>query len=566
MIESLPMTRRGRAFAALALALAALALAATEARLRRKLGPPPADAKVWQDEVRYLNSEIDLPFFVKTGTGPDAVWTSNRPMAIPQTFPDRLGARDLRVFVVGESVAYRLGTEALVKPLSAAFPGRDVRVINAGMGGYDVYRAALIQRELLALSPQLFVVLVGNNQNFAPRRLIGVERVWYTGYRLNLFLRRSWIWTSLQDWVESRSPAPGPEVGLKRFELGLRDILRRARERSVPVVVCTLAANVRDCPPHGELPLNEREFFLAWSAQEEGRAAEALLQLQAFTKRLPGDPMGHYYLAKLLFAAGRWEDARREFIAALDGDYPDRCSPAKNAVIRRLAAEEGAALADLEGLFTAVAPHGLPGWESFVDNVHWSHRFDGAAARVIAAAAAKRPDPGAERAARAALSDDSAADEPFVARAAAEAVQAGRLRPPMLSERAVAEFVLALRRDRAGVTTLLERPAELRDMLAGNEWLRSLSDGPPEQWSGVLIHVGEAEARLGRRAAAVALLRRAAQAPGPDAPLARRLLSRQYALSGDRAGALRELALIPPDSRERVLADEYLSYYRAARP
>jgi hypothetical protein len=93
-----------------------------------------------------------------------------------------------------------------------------------------------------------------------------------------------------------------------------------------------------------------------------------------------------------------------------------------------------------------------------------------------------------------------------------------------------------------------------------------LADGSPEQWSGVLIHAGEALSRLGRSAEAAAVLRRAAGIAGPCAPLARRLLSRRYALDGDRGAALRELALIPPSSRERILADEYAAYYAPARP
>jgi tetratricopeptide (TPR) repeat protein len=544
-------------------ALIALALAAPELLLRRAFGPPPMVPKAWQDQVRYLNSEIDLPFLIKEGDPPSRVWKTNRPRALPQTFPDSLGPRELRVFIVGESVALRLGTQALLKPLSASLPGREVRLINAGMGGYDAYRAGSILRELLDRSPQLFVVMVGNNQNFAPPRLVGVERVWYPGYRLNLLLRRSWIGLSVEDWLKRRLPQPAPDDGLGHFESDLRDMLGRARERSVPVVVCTLAANVRDYPPHGELPLNEPDFFSAWSAQEEGDLLTARRLMETFVKRSPGDPMGHFYLAKLMQAAGHWEEARSEFRAALSKDYPDRCSPEKNAVIRRVAAEQGAAVADLEEFFTSIAPHGLPGWESFVDNVHWSHRLDDAVARAIAAAAANRPDTGAAAAARAVLSTYSAADEQLVARAAAEAFQAGSLRPPMLSERAVAEFQLALTRDPAGVRTLLENPERLRGMLLQNEWLKVLADGPSDRWSGVLIHAGEAYKRLGRRVEALAILRRAAQAPGPGAALAHRLLSRQYALLGDRPAALRELGLIASGNRERVLADEYRSYYGA---
>jgi hypothetical protein len=541
------MRRKAEAVRLLALALGAAALAALpEAVLRARRGPPPSE-ELWLEQARYEREETSKPFFTLKMENGEPTFVPNRARSVAVPFPRDKKPGEKRVFVVGESVAERLPVDML-----AARLGPGVRVINCGMGAYDSALAADVAEEVLQDGADLLIVLVGNNSRSGP------ERGGWAAYRANLALRRLWTWRLAQDWAARRFLRPsGARERAARFEKGLRRILRAARTAGVPAVAATLAVNQRGLPPPGELPLDRPRFLAADLALARGRARDAADLLSAELAERSDDAMTHYLRAKALDASGDAGSAAAEYGAAAELDDAVHCPPSRDARIRRVAAEEGASVADLEALFAARAAGGAPGWESFVDGVHWRHGLDAAVVEAL------EGDPVGAAARAKAVSARWSADEAreLELRAIADALQIGEeYDPPILVERVVAEFARAGEVDRAGLRALLDDPARVERTLDENEWTRFLHGKVGESWGVVLAHAGEAAARNGDAARAAELLTRG-EGLGRGASLARFVRGRAAWAAGRIAEAESVWNALPADSRERTEA----GFYRAAR-
>jgi tetratricopeptide (TPR) repeat protein len=146
--------------------------------------------------------------------------------------------------------------------------------------------------------------------------------------------------------------------------------------------------------------MGDPAFVRAWSSVEAGRPAEALERFRQLAKDRPDEPFALHEIGRLLEAAGRKDDARRSYEAALDADArDDRFSPAKAEIVRRAAKREGAALAEFSDLLTQAAG-GVVGEREMNDDVHWRPTHDREAALAfLDAELARRATPAAEAAA-----------------------------------------------------------------------------------------------------------------------------------------------------------------------
>jgi hypothetical protein len=271
-----------------------------------------------QDLERYLCEDVRLPFF-SAAPQPDGAASCRpvRPNAITVPFRDPKPAGVFRLFVVGESAASILyggpGGDAFEREGRALLhPGERLEHVNAGMGAYDSSRIVSVAREALEHSPDALVVLSGHNEG----RAILCGRAERLAARLREGLLR------LRALVDDET-ALRRARRLRRHEDSLRAMIRAARARRVPVVLCTLPLDAR-LPP---------------SPEELESAAE-----------------------------------------------PERASASTNALIARVAREEGACLADLHAAFAA-----SPCAAAFADGVHWFPRCNPLAAHVVLSALAACP-------------------------------------------------------------------------------------------------------------------------------------------------------------------------------
>ncbi|HBL17711.1 MAG: hypothetical protein A2X36_02940 [Elusimicrobia bacterium GWA2_69_24] len=302
-------------------------------------------------------------------------------------FPKAKGPITRRIFVVGGSVAQLFGEAALKRSLESALPGYEFEVIGCGRSAYDSARDLLTVEEVLDYDPDLIVVLSGVNEVDHPlirslwlRALRGLARGILAGRPL-----RAW-----RIFGPDLRGVPGAGEVVAEFEGNVSRMIRAARGRGVPIALCPLPWNVRGMPPKGELPLGRRAFFDAWIAFERGEHSAAA---EGFRRFLSAGPppweaaFGRFFLARCLDRLGLHPAAKAEYEAAALDQIPPM--PAVNRALRRLAADEGAVLADFERTFQEAGADGIPGYDLFEDDVHWVRGCDAMAAATLTRALAE---------------------------------------------------------------------------------------------------------------------------------------------------------------------------------
>jgi len=483
---------------ALALALAAAATLGCAGGCRGAAGDP----------FDYYQGQVYKPFFVRSPLASEILETRRPVGRESQSFPLRKAPGSLRVFIVGGSIAQTLDAldfrPRLTEALEKVLPGRTADVLNCGMSGYDAEREERVFDEVLGYSPDLVVLMSGANEwntPLLPRWLAWtcsgpVRRACAAGLGRYQGVRRR-IWS--------------PQERQADFERTVRRMARKAKTRGVSMVLCTVPMSLRDMPPMGRLPLEDGNFFSGWRRFEAGSWREAAEEFRTYVERCPGDAMGHYYLARALDLSGAVGQAREQYLGAQDDD---RSIPLMNEALRRVARDQGVALADLAALFESAAPDGLPGRALFEDDVHWDRRFDPlvdlAIAKAFTRAAGRPMDAGGARwLARNEAAQLRAARRAKVTREKSWEIFRIRMWEPLqtpgnlFSERIVA----LLETVRMTAPGLVAEPAAmkewLRARLTGNIWGEDGERRLDAWWPAMLGHVGELHRRQRRPALAV---------------------------------------------------------------
>jgi tetratricopeptide (TPR) repeat protein/lysophospholipase L1-like esterase len=294
---------------------------------------------------------VDNPFFGYRFFPPRMARLS-APLRLEKDKP----ADALRVVVLGESAALgdpqpEIGLPRFLElQLEARFPERRVEVINAAMTAINSHVIVEIARELAEFQPDAFVVYMGNNEvvgPYGPGTVFSASARWT---RLRVLLSRLRLaglvrgradaagWTGLAMFAGREVAAEDARLDdvYANFQANLQRVLDLAARRDIPVVLSTVAVNLRDGAPF---------------AGEAARAA---------------------------FVAGRLEEARD-----LD-TLRFRADRRLNALVRAAAARAGGALT----LVDAAAQFGPSGREHFVDHVHFTpagnHRLAVALADALA--------------------------------------------------------------------------------------------------------------------------------------------------------------------------------------
>ncbi len=318
------------------------------------------------DRDKYMCRDTALPFFAAPRPGEGFV-LPGRFLAMDFSFPAVKRQGETRVFVAGESAATLLGA-------GEGFAAEGVGIVNCGMGGYDSRRITGVFREIMDQAPDLAVLLSGNNEGWEDPCPGAAGRLRRAAYR------------ALVRWLPEGERGPG-RVSLAVHEYRVRRMARLAKKKKVPFVICSLPANLL-MPPFGEAPYGDGDFASGLLSLEKKDFRGAGESFRAFLAGSPRDAFGLYFTGLALHLAGDQAGARPYLSAAADmSPAQDRSGPARNRMLKKVALEEGACFADLEGLFARISPGGAPGFGEFDDSIHWRAGLNGAVWGEIAVAA-----------------------------------------------------------------------------------------------------------------------------------------------------------------------------------
>ncbi|MFZ5494568.1 MAG: tetratricopeptide repeat protein [Verrucomicrobiota bacterium] len=287
----------------------------------------------------------------------------------------------VRIVVLGESAAQGIPAPAfgfvpqLRALLRARYPDKTIEVVNTGVVAINSHVVHQIARDAARLSPDLFVVYLGNNEvvgpygpgcaylpAMPPLRVIRAS-VWVKSTRTGQLLgavaarlagarKPPAEWGGMGMFMEHavRGDDPRLETTCRNFEANLRDIVRVARNAGAKTLLCTVVSNLKDCPPF--LSLNRPDLTeperaewqtafaagkLAWKLGENAAARAHLLKAWELD---PHHADTAFLLASLELQAGNPAAARKLFLEAQQWDaLRFRPSPRLNEVARAVARE-----------------------------------------------------------------------------------------------------------------------------------------------------------------------------------------------------------------------------------
>ncbi len=236
-------------------------------------------------------------------------------------------------------------------------------------------RPALLQ----GTEPVVFILYIGNNEvvgpygpgtvfgPFSDSRWLTRARICATRLRLAQLLQGILrrvpgggadmdAWEGLAMFERQRIAADDPRLdGVRRqFRANIEEILALARRAGAETVLCTVAVNLRDCPPF---------------AGDDARAV--------------------YNQARTLAASNRFDEARAAFELARDRDLLRvRADSGLNGILREIgsAGRRGIRFVDAERRFGKRAAESVPGHAVFLDHVHYNFAGNHALAAHVAEA------------------------------------------------------------------------------------------------------------------------------------------------------------------------------------
>lgn len=287
-----------------------------------------------------------------------------------------------RIFVIGGSTAagypYQenlMFSRILNQRLSEVFPEKRIEVVNTATAAINSYTLLDFMDEILDNQPDALLIYAGHNEFYGALGVASTESLGKFRWAIRLYLKlekyRTFILirdgiTNLQKWMrkvfyeESISDptatlmermvaeqkiafkSPVYKMGKRQFRENLNEILKKATNAGVKVLISELVSNIRDQKPFEsikteEFPPANKVFETAEALEKEGNYGEAYQE---------------YYLAKDL-------DALRF-----------RATEEFNDIIHKLSNKYKIPVVPMKFVFEAASPHGLIGNNLMLEHLH----------------------------------------------------------------------------------------------------------------------------------------------------------------------------------------------------
>ncbi len=378
--------------------------------------------QVQGEKVLVENPAFGLSFF------PPALIRGASPVVMKAAKPPGT----CRIFLFGESAAlgdprpaYGVGRYLEVL-LRERFPQSEFEVICVAMTAINSHALVPMARECAQYQGDLWIIYMGNNELLGPFGAStvfgpqappgGVVRVYLAVQRTRLgqacvaLARRLHVggapasWGGLKMFLDRQIPPDDQrkEQVYRNFQANLTSIVQAGIAAGVPVILSSVASNLKDCPPFGSLPPQDLAGpdLARWNAlfregitkQTREEYAAALDNYQQAARIASQSPALQFGIGECCLKAANIEEARRHFVRARDLDaLPFRADSRINRIIAETAdhyRNQRVFFLDAEQALAAGSPDLIPGEDSFYEHVHLNFAGNYILARALAEQAA----------------------------------------------------------------------------------------------------------------------------------------------------------------------------------
>jgi tetratricopeptide (TPR) repeat protein len=314
-------------------------------------------------------------------------------------------ADSLRIVVLGESSAAgfpygRFASPAamLQQRLKPLYPEKNIEIINFAMAAINSYTLRDFSDEVVGLKPDLVLIYAGHNEYLG---VMGVGSAlaartgrWQT---LSYIALRQFHLFQLFDAAIAglRTGGAVPKgdrtlmaqvaanknialdsaeyrQGLRQFEQNMQDVLAIFKRAHIPVILGSLASNERDQAPFASVERGAPRIAEALSKAQQLSKSDAYTGVQLLkelTNTYNQSADLYFGLGQAYLAQGDEDRALQSFLKAKDLDLLRfRAPEAINEIIKRLAAQEGVALADVQAMLRSQSQHHIIG-----SGLMWEH-------------------------------------------------------------------------------------------------------------------------------------------------------------------------------------------------
>jgi tetratricopeptide (TPR) repeat protein len=299
------------------------------------------------------------------------------PLSNQDVFDEVKKQNAYRIFVLGESSAAGypfspLGSFSryIRDRLEVVYPNSVIEVVNLSLTAVNSYTLRDLFPGVLEQKPDLILIYTGHNEYYGALGVGSMESLGTSRTMINLLLylneyRTVQLVRNTLQWVmglfsSTDDKATGTmmsrmakdqyigfntetfNAGISQFEDNMRDILDMAKEKNVPIILSTLASNLKDQRP-----------FISVDSEKYPRADKIFNQAKAEMK------IGNIKIADSLFRFAKDLDALRF-----------RASEKLNQSITLLSKEYKLPLVDFDSALSSMSTDGIIGNDIMTDHLH----------------------------------------------------------------------------------------------------------------------------------------------------------------------------------------------------
>jgi tetratricopeptide (TPR) repeat protein len=301
----------------------------------------------------------------------------NFPTTIEDIFDSSKSENSFRVFVLGESSAagypyMPLGSFSryIRKRLELNYPQKNIEVVNLGLTAINTYTIRDFIPEVLKQKPDVILIYTGHNEYYGALGVGSLESLGKSRWLINLYLKlihfktvelikdflqwsgklffgdeKQKTGTLMSRMAKEQSIEFNSEnylAGIEQFDGNMLDIIEMCKDENVPLILGTLASNLKDQKP-----------FISKSENEK------LSALKLFNE------------AQVEYQNKNYKKADSLFRLAKDYDMLRFRAPEKiNQLIKSYQKEYGIDVVDIDSIFSSASPNGIVGNNLMTDHLH----------------------------------------------------------------------------------------------------------------------------------------------------------------------------------------------------